>query len=42
MLPKCTHLWECKANGKTSLFDHSNGSVEVNEYLMLIMRWEIL
>ena len=30
MLPKGTHLWECKVNEKTSLYDHSNESIEIN------------
>ena len=40
MLPKCTHLWECKANEETSLYEHSNESVEVNAHIILMMRWE--
>ena len=31
MLPKRTHLWECKVNEKTSLYEHSNESIEVNK-----------
>ena len=42
MLPKCTHLWECKVNEKTSLYEHSNESIEINAYLILMMRWEII
>ena len=42
MLTKHTHLWECKANEETSLYEHSNESIEVNAYLMLIMIWEII
>ena len=42
MLPKCTHLWECKANEETSLYEHSNESIEVKAYLILIMRCEII
>ena len=30
MLPKCTHLWECKVNDETSLYEHSNESIEIN------------
>ena len=30
MLPKCTHLWECKVNEETSLYEHSNESIEIN------------
>ena len=42
MLPKRTHLWECKVNEETSLYEHSNKSIEVNAYLILMMRWEII
>ena len=42
MLPKRTHLWECKANEETSLDEHSNESIEVNAYLRLMMRWVII
>ena len=41
MLQKRTHIWECKANEESSLDEHSNESIEVNEYLILMMRWEI-
>ena len=41
MLPKHTHLWECKVNEETNLYEHSNESIEVNEYLILMMRCEI-
>ena len=41
MLQKRTHLWECKANEMASLYEHSNESIEVNPYLILIMRLEI-
>ena len=30
MLPKCTHLLECKVDEKTSLYEHSNESIEIN------------
>ena len=30
MLPKRTHLWECKVNEETSLYEHSNESIEIN------------
>ena len=30
MLPKCTHLWECKDNEQTSLYVHSNESIGIN------------
>ena len=30
MLPKRTHLWECKVNEETSLYEHSNESIEFN------------
>ena len=42
MLPKCTHLWECKVNKDTRLYEHSNESIEANAYLILMMRWEII
>ena len=42
MLPKRTYQWECKANEKISLYEHSNECIEVNAYLTLIMRWEII
>ena len=42
MLPKCTHLWECKVNEENSIDEHFNECIEVNEYLMLMMRWEII
>ena len=42
MLPKRTHLWECKVNEETSLDEHSNESVEVKSYLILMMRWNII
>ena len=28
MLPKHTHLWECKVNEETSLYEHSNENIE--------------
>ena len=30
MLLKRTHLWECKVNEETSLYEHSNESIEIN------------
>ena len=30
MLPKRTHLWECKANKETSLYENANESNEIN------------
>ena len=30
MLPKRTHLCECKVNEETSLYEHSNESIEIN------------
>ena len=42
MLSKRTHLWECKVNEETSLYENSNESIEVNIYLILMMRWEII
>ena len=30
MLPKCTHLLECKVNKETCLYEHSNKSIENN------------
>ena len=42
MLPKYTHLWESKVNEETSLYEHANESIEVNAYLILMMRWEII
>ena len=30
MLPKRTHLWECKVNEETTLYEHSNESIETN------------
>ena len=28
---KFTHLWECKVNKETNLYEHYNESIEVNE-----------
>ena len=42
MLPKCTHLLECKVNKETSLYEHSNESIENNVYLILMIRWEFI
>ena len=30
MLPKRTHLWECQVNEETSLYEHTNESIEIN------------
>ena len=30
MLPKHNHLWEFKVNEETSLYEHSNESIEIN------------
>ena len=30
------------ANEETTLYEHSNESIEVNAYLILMMRWEII
>ena len=30
MLPKRTHLWQCKVNEETSLYENSNESIEIN------------
>ena len=30
MLPKRTHLWECKVNEEISLYEHSNENIEIN------------
>ena len=30
MLPKRTHLWECKVDEETSLYEHSNESIETS------------
>ena len=30
MLSKRTHLWDCKVNKETSLYEHSNESIEIN------------
>ena len=30
MLPKRTHLWECKVNEETRLYEHSDKSFENN------------
>ena len=49
MLSKCTHLGECKVNEETSLYEHSNKSIEVNAYLILnyemrnhLMRYDVV
>ena len=30
MLQKRIHLWECKVNEETSIYEHSNESIEIN------------
>ena len=30
MFPKCTHLWECKVDKETSLYENANESNEIN------------
>ena len=30
MLPKYIHLCECKVNEETSLYEHSNESIDIN------------
>ena len=30
MLPKRNYLWECKVNEDTSLYEHSDESIEIN------------
>ena len=30
MLPKRTHLWECKVNEEISLYEHADESIESN------------
>ena len=30
MLLKHTHLWECKVNEVTSVYEHSNESIQIN------------
>ena len=30
MLPKCTHIWECRVNEETSLYELFNDSIESN------------
>ena len=30
MLSKRTHQWECKVNEETSLYEHSNESIDIN------------
>ena len=42
MLPRCTHIWDCKVNEEISLYEYSNESIKVNEYLIIMMRWEII
>ena len=32
MLPKRTHLWECKGNEETSMYEHSDESIEINPF----------
>ena len=30
MLPKRTQIWECKVDEESSLYEHSNESIEIN------------
>ena len=30
MLPKRTHLWECKVDESTNLYEHYNESIKIN------------
>ena len=34
MFPKRTHLWECKVNKETSLYEHSDESIEMRNHLL--------
>ena len=38
MLPKRTHLLECKVNEETSRYEHSNESIEIDINLILMIR----
>ena len=48
MLPKRTHLWECKATEEISIYEHSNESFEVNalntndEMRNHLMRYDVI
>ena len=48
MLPKRTHLLECKVNEETSLYQHSNESIDINtlntndEMINHLLRYDIL
>ena len=48
MLPKRTHLWECKVNEETNLCELCNESVEINtlntndEMRNHLMRYDVL
>ena len=34
--------YENKTNEETSMYEHSNESIEVKAYLILVMRWKII
>ena len=48
MLPELTHLWECKVNEETSLYEHSKEIIEINtlntndEMRNHLLRYDIL
>ena len=48
MLPKSTHLWECKVNEETSIYEHSIESIEINtlntndEMINHLLRYDVL
>ena len=39
MLPRRTHVWQCKVNEESSYYEHSNVSNEVNAYLIVMIRF---
>ena len=47
-ISKRTHLWECKVNEETSLYEHYNESIESNtlstsdEMIYNILRYDVL
>ena len=48
MLPKRTHMWECKFNEETNRYEHSNESIEINtlntfdEIRNYLLRYDVL
>ena len=48
MLPKCTHLWKCKFNKESSLYEHFNESIEIttlntnNDIRNNLLRYDVL